>query len=172
MPERDPTKSYPSDIPAWKLIVFSVGPLLFIVAVVLWFFGIRHMLKIRKREAAEQAEWEQFDNDQDVAGPYRGKDAASGSKSDVSSIMTGSRRYQPKHANDSTSDVMTLPHYETTESPSMVEVPFVKGATYIQAPSEHYGESMKDWGYSDPKIAKPSRTQSPTNRDKSSRLDV
>jgi hypothetical protein len=142
--------------------------LIVISALVIWFFGVRHLRKIRAREDIEQQEWERLDNDADVAGTYRNPGDA-GSKSDISSTR-GSKRYLSKHANDS---ALSLPAYDNASlHPSMAEVPMVKDATYIKAPSEHYGDAMMNWGYSDPEIAKPTRTQSPSSRDRQTRQDV
>lgn len=160
----------PVNIATWKIIVYSMIPLIIIFAVIIYFFGVRHMNKLRKQEDAES----RFDTlDWEDEAPFTGSSstqrvnsfydnqkpgyARSNTASSFSTVTPSSAALNNNSLHKP--DVKENPfNYQMEEySASMVSVPVVKDASYILPPSD----DSDDWGYLDPVTQKPHRTHSP-----------
>lgn len=161
----------PVNIPTWKIIVYSMIPLMLISVGIIYIFGVRHMQKVRKREAAEDRfdalEWGD-DDDAHVGSsstqrvnsfysnqkPGYARSATASSFSTVTPVTA-----QPSHKT-SADDLKNPFNYQMQEyTNSMVSVPVVKDASYILPPN---GDG-DNWGYEDPVTQRPDRAHSPSS---------
>lgn len=165
----------PVDIPTWKVIVFSMIPLLVITVGIIYIFGVRHMQKMRRKEEAEDRfdalDW---DDDTPVTGSsstqrvnsfYTNQKpgyARSTTASSFSTVTPVTAQAIPNKADDKEDPF----NYQMEQySASMVAVPVVKDASYILPPSD----DSDDWGYVDPITQRPDRTHSPKTQGAASR---
>jgi hypothetical protein len=156
----------PTDIATWKIIVYTMIPLVLVAMGVIYFFGVRNMKKMRKKEEAE-SRFDALDWEDDA--PFTG----SSSTQRVNSFYTNQK---PGYARSTTASsfstvtpvtVQNGVKLEDKEDPfayqmeqysnSMVAVPVVKDASYILPPKD----DSDDWGYVDPVTQKPNRAHSP-----------
>lgn len=139
-------------------------PLIFVVAGIIYLFGIRHYRKVQKREEAADR-FDALDWDDEAPPP-------STSSQRLDSFYVAQK---PKYARSNTTSSLSTITQNTaykgqeaeTKNPfnehaeeyivDMQAVPVVKDASYILPPSDN-GD---DWGYQDPVTKKPGRIHSP-----------
>lgn len=166
----------PVDIPTWKIIVFSMIPVILLSVGGIYIFGIRYWSKEQRRLAAEDRfdalDWDEDENyragsssTQRVDSFYQNQKPGFARSITTSSLSTvtpvtalNGAAGSPKNAFD---DKESPYAYQMEEyNHSMLSVPLVKDASYILPPTD----DSEDWGYLDPVTQVPGRTHSPLSQ--------